>query len=283
MKTLIAIVAAWTLMQVDVGGMSHNRWLSARYVSLNAGTSARYGSFVKHGTLVVEVAARGRAKVSGLQVGDIIVRVDKKLIRNKADLDNVLASIDATSGHRFHVYRQHDGEYYALIVLIREQPEERASSGTGADDQSAIGPVYSAVSLKGLQGIDVLVEELSSDLKDAGLSRTQLEDVVKDALKQEGLHVIDESEAYLYVFISGFRHRREGDDGMNQYSYAIDFSLRQPVRLRSDPSIVVTGATTWQPMGKMGTRLEDTLRQGLIDVTEEMTRQFISAYRQANP
>ncbi len=163
-------------------------------------------------------------------------------------------------------------------------PEPPAETETAPVELPPVetGPSGSPISLTGLKEIAVLVEELTLELSDAGVSRAVLQTEVEQALEAHGIAVGRDAVPYLYVLISGFEHRDQQGVTTGLFTYAVDLSLRQTVRLASNPAIQVTGASTWLAMGKMGVRRKDSLKQDMANIVDDMVGEFLAAYREAN-
>lgn len=247
-------------------------WLGIRYKSL------------EEGVLVQEVFERSLAEESGLLVADIIVGIDGTPIRSRDDLHQFLAATNADRRHEFRVLRQHGDEYEQTKVVAGRSPEREPEPppATAQIDQIQAGSSASPISLKGLKEIAVLVEELTPELKKAGVSRAQLQADVERVLEAHGIALRKDADPYLYVLISGFEHRDPRGLGTGQFTYAIDLSLRQTVRLTWDPMIEVSGASTWLAIGQMGVRSKKSLEQDMSKIVDEMIGEFLAAYEQAN-
>ena len=284
MKIFPVILGACLLFQGEGDSLGYSQWLGIRYASLKSIPLDRQKVSAKAGVLVKEVLDRGLARQAGLLVGDIIVSVDDAVIRNRDDLYEFLSGIETDALHTFHVLRRQGNEYERAVVAVGTPPKQAAEPPMppAADHEAGVGPAFSSISLKGLGEIDVLVDELTVDLMDAGLSRTELQSEVQRILRTADIPVRRNADAYLYIQLSGFEHRDQDRKGTGEYSYAIDASLRQTVRLARDQKIVVLGAATWQGTGKMGTRLKESLKQDIADIVREMTSHFVTAYLEAN-
>ncbi len=248
-------------------------WLGIRYKSL------------EEGVLVQEVFERSLAEESGLLVADIIVRIDGTPIRSRHDLHQFLAATNADQQHEFRVLRRYGDEYEQSNVVVGRSPErepEPPPPATARIDQIQTGASGSPISLQGLKEIAVVVEELTPELSKAGVSRAQLQADVERALEAHGIALRKAADPYLYVLISGFEHRDPRGLGTGQFTYAIDLSLRQTVRLTWNPMIEVSGASTWLAVGQMGVRSKESLEQDMSKIVDEMIGEFLAAYEQAN-
>ncbi len=259
-------------------------WLGIRYKGLD------------EGVLVQEVFEGSLAEESSLLVADIIVGIDGTPIKSRHDLHQFLAANNADQRHEFRVLRRHGDEYEQSDVVVGRSPERKPERepervrepepepppATAQIDQIQTGASGSPISLQGLKEIAVLVEELTPELSKAGVSRAQLQADVERALEAHGIALREDADPYLYVLISGFEHRDPRGLGTGQFTYAIDLSLRQTVRLTWNPMIEVSGASTWLAMGQMGVRAKKSLEQDMSKIVAEMIGEFLAAYERAN-
>jgi hypothetical protein len=135
-------------------------------------------------------------------------------------------------------------------------------------------------SLRGLQGVKVVVEEMQPMAARYGLTRNQVQTDVELRLRRAGIRVLtlDESDSTpgspsLYVNI----HTVFGDGpAMGLVGYSLDVELTQAVRLDRDPDIWLPGAVTWSENQRgLGGRTQlHTLRENLGD----LVNRFINAY-----
>ncbi len=137
-------------------------------------------------------------------------------------------------------------------------------------------------SLAGRRGVHVKVEDISPDAERDGLTATGLQTDVELRLRLAGIRVLTEAEslampdnALLYLNVTTLK--RGG-----RYSYTINLTLSQRVRLERDLSIQRVPGTTWIATGTIGTvgvNKLGTVRKAVRDMVD----QFINAYLAANP
>lgn len=129
--------------------------------------------------------------------------------------------------------------------------------------------------LKGLTRVAVLVDELSPDAEQAGLTREQLQTDIETRLRQFGITVAhwDTSTPYLYVNVTALKHASG-----NSYAYAGDIQLVQLVTLVN--SDLVTGAATWSSgfVSTVGrSRFPESVREDVRDYVDKFVSAFLSA------
>ena len=87
--------------------------------------------------------------------------------------------------------------------------------------------------LRGLKGVQVVVEDMDPDVERDGLTKSQLQTDVELRLRKAGIQVLKEEERratpgrpYLYVAVTTLKDR----DGLS-YAFAINVDLEQKVAL----------------------------------------------------
>lgn len=148
-------------------------------------------------------------------------------------------------------------------------------------------PLSSMESLKGLKGVEVLIEELNSDLENLGLTMIQMQSEVEAKLRKAGVPVLSKEEneeiqplrkPYLYIRINSSKlsSRKEA------IAYNIGIALNQQVTLRGPGEAKKCFfAPTWYTsvVGAAGRKNI----QDILDAVQNLTEQFTDAYLKANP
>jgi hypothetical protein len=135
-------------------------------------------------------------------------------------------------------------------------------------------------SLRGLKGLEVVVEVIEPQAERLGLTRAQVQTDVELRLRKAGIRVLTEEEAerqgstYLYINITA----SEARDVPGLYSYLIDLSFRQRVILERDQSIR-TIAATWNiaSKGVVGANKLRNLREIVADYIDEFINDYLAA------
>jgi hypothetical protein len=132
-------------------------------------------------------------------------------------------------------------------------------------------------SLTGLTSLSVVVEDLSAVAGKSGLVGATLEADVERRLRQAGISVTSDSDAYLYVRVT------VGDPGGSlPLAYVVDVSLMQTVTLpRGLKTRTPLQCPTWW-VNNLGMAGADRLRMIVTDRVGEFTDQFVRAYRSVN-
>jgi hypothetical protein len=137
-------------------------------------------------------------------------------------------------------------------------------------------------SLRGLRGVQVVIEDIAEDPRAEGLSKDRIRTTVERVLRSSGiplLHNEDQdtvtSRAWLHVQVGTLK------DVSGRYAYMIRVFLRQKVFLEDGPSYAIS-AITWESPIVIGTIRGSNLRQ-LVVTTEEKTKEFATDFLAQNP
>jgi hypothetical protein len=152
-----------------------------------------------------------------------------------------------------------------------------------ASSAEPIGLDLGRESLRGLEGVYIIVMKLPAEIESKGLTRKSLQEDVESKLKQAKIKVLSVKEALftegvpsldLDVKISDLRHPSEKCSG---YVYTIAVRLAQGVILSRDSKIVLQ-ADTWK-VEDYGQALKlDEIRSKV----KNMIDTFVSSYQAAN-
>jgi hypothetical protein len=133
-------------------------------------------------------------------------------------------------------------------------------------------------SLTGLTSLSVVVEDVSAAAGKSGLVGATLQADVERRLRQAGISLTPDSDAYLYVRVT------VGDPGGSlPLAYVVDVSLMQTVTLpRGLKTRTPLQCPTWW-VNNLGMSGPDRLRVVVTDRVGEFADQFVRAYRSVNP
>jgi hypothetical protein len=133
-------------------------------------------------------------------------------------------------------------------------------------------------SLTGLTRVSVVVEDLSAVAGKNGLTGAALQSDVERRLRQAGITVAADADAYLYV------HVTVADPGSSlPLPYVVEVALMQEVTLpRGLRTRTPLQCATWW-VNSLGMSGPDRLRTGVSDRVAEFADQFIRAFRSVNP
>jgi hypothetical protein len=142
---------------------------------------------------------------------------------------------------------------------------------------------WARATLKGLKGVEVVVEELSPDEIADGLTREQLQTDVELRLRKVGISVVSKEESKNIpnvptLYMSA--HLLKNSTGL--YAYCINVELQQLMKLIRDPKVVAYPATwsTGEVLGTVGSlNMVQAVREGVGDQIDR----FINAYLAVNP
>ena len=134
--------------------------------------------------------------------------------------------------------------------------------------------------LRGLNGVHVVVEELRPEAVNDGLTKEAIEEGVVQRLWDAGIRVLMEDQwtiaagaPYLYLNVNAVKSK-------DLYVYAVDLQLNQNVRLERLPAVAVA-ATTWTTGCRVGAVSAESVRV-LAQVAAQSVDRFIEDYRTAN-
>jgi hypothetical protein len=138
-------------------------------------------------------------------------------------------------------------------------------------------------SLRGLQGVEVVIEDIKSDAQGDGLSQEALRAAVELILRSRGIRVLIPSERsatpskpYLYV------HVGTDKNSSGQYAFNVRVELHQAVSLVQRPQHILL-APTWSTPDKFRTVGQQTMRMWIINSIEPLVREFVDDFRAVNP
>lgn len=143
-------------------------------------------------------------------------------------------------------------------------------------------------SLRGLKGVELVMEVINPEAERKGLTRSQLQTDVELRLRKAGIKVLTRQERlktpgypFLYVNVSTVK-TPETLGGLlgGLYGYSISVELREKVILARNRSIE-TYAATWSKgvVGTVGADKLRSVREGVGDLVDE----FINDYLAMNP
>ncbi len=139
---------------------------------------------------------------------------------------------------------------------------------------------YTRITLRGLPGVMVIVENVRDDAEAAGLNVTDLQKQVELQLGKAGIPIIPHEEwretggrPWLYVSVNTIKY-------LAGYFFSLDLQLKQEVSLRRQPSIV-TSSATWE-IGSVGFIGTENLHEKVSESLSKFLDEFISDYAVAN-
>ena len=134
------------------------------------------------------------------------------------------------------------------------------------------------VTLTGLTPISVVLEELPPIAQRNGLTSAALQSDVERRLRQAGISITPDADAYLYVHVT-----IADPGGRLPLPYFVDVSLMQEVTLpRGVRTRTPLQCPTWN-LTSLGMVSGTGLRMAIGDRVAQFVDQFIVAYRSVNP
>ncbi len=148
-------------------------------------------------------------------------------------------------------------------------------------------PLSCADSLEGLKGVEVIVEELKSELEDFNLTATQIQKEVEAKLQNAGIQILSKEDnekiqplrkPYLYIKVNSYKLPRR----RSSFAFSIDIALNQQVKFRGNPELKKTifYSPTWYKNEVGGVTGKDIGE--IIEAVKMLTEKFIDAYQTAN-
>ena len=166
-----------------------------------------------------------------------------------------------------------------LLLIVSSIGAGTASAPRHTEEPAEIPDLES---LRGLVGMEVLVEPLSVEIEQAGLQTLKLQSDVKQRLQKAGVKVLTERERLATPTAAMLVIRVETlHDRIGRYFYATDLLLTQQVRLEGHGESELP-AVTWMKLGTMSTVADDNLKH-LEDQVLRKVDQFIKDYLAVNP
>jgi hypothetical protein len=180
--------------------------------------------------------------------------------------------------------RARNGVDYSVLPFWAAEVEEMKCLSrlvmvllVAANAATAVDAEFSRASLKGLQGVQVVVEPLEAEAEQVGLNKTSIQTDVELKLRQAGITVLTEAGTpYLYIDVNTSK-----SPSGPLYAYFVGVKLCQTVRLDRDPSIKIFAATTWD-VAELGTVGRVNLRS-IRERIKDLVDMFINAYLSVNP
>ncbi len=144
----------------------------------------------------------------------------------------------------------------------------------GSSRAHAAGDIFEQASLQGLRAVQVVVENLATDISHDGLDREQIKAAVEQQLQQAHIAVETQAENALYIHLGTVKN----EAGL--YSYSLSLQLLQLVLLFRDPGLVTWG-TTWS-LDQVGSVAPTKLNEIESQIARGVNA-FIGDYQTANP
>ncbi len=137
-------------------------------------------------------------------------------------------------------------------------------------------------SLRGISGVGMVVEDISSDASADGLSQDAIRSAAEEILRSKGIRILTNIERtrlgstpYLYINVNTLKEE------LGLYVYAVNVDFKQIVGLLSKKGAQVWGAT-WSAsvVGAVG---EANVRQIIADGVEPLVKDFANDFLLINP
>jgi hypothetical protein len=149
--------------------------------------------------------------------------------------------------------------------------------------QSAEKPTDSAdrESLRGVTGVEVVVEPLDIEIEQFGLHTETLQRDIKQRLHKTGVRVLTERERLAAPNGVLLTIRMDAvHDRISRYFYSIDLFVSRKVRLESQPDSELS-AVTWRKTGTIKTIADDNVKHIETQILQKVDL-FIKDYLAVN-
>jgi len=192
--------------QLQEQGKVTRGWLGVVIQNLDKDLAESFGLKQAGGILVSEVQPDSPASAAGLRQGDVLIKLNNKVLEDVSDLRNQVALQRPGSKALLHIVR--DGRERKIQVTIGEQPADFGSRTSGATDKDTLDDY-------GLT-LQELTDELAEKFEYEAGSGLIVSDVVQgSAAEQAGLkpgHLIEEVNRQPVNSIEGLRKILKGKE-----------------------------------------------------------------------
>lgn len=141
-------------------------------------------------------------------------------------------------------------------------------------------------SLKGLEGVEVLVEEIRPELEDFHITVIQIQGDVEAQLRHAGIRVLSQREnarihslrqPYLYVRIHSYKPPSRRD----VLVFNVELALKQKVVLRGQPEDKCFFAPTWfkSSVGVLTWKSTSEVRNTINELMAKFIKAYLAAHR----
>lgn len=141
--------------------------------------------------------------------------------------------------------------------------------------------IGSRESLRGISGLEVVVEDISPDATADGLSQDAIRTAVEQTLRAKGIRILTNIERtrsgsapYLYLNINTLKEE------LGLYAYAVNVEFKQIVGLLSNKGKQAWGAT-WSA-SVVGMAREENLSQVIADALAPLVKDFAGDFVSVN-
>ncbi len=186
------LVEQVTTTLINDGRVSRG-WLGVQIGNVSEEMAEAIGLDEAKGAIVSSVTPGSPAESSGLQRGDVIVRVNSKDVADSITTTREVGSLAAGSRNKFVIYR--DGERKTINVTVGERPanlgQVGSSSSTPTPDSSDGSEAPLGVSLKRLNDTDRERLDLDDDEQGMLITAIDRDSALYQAGVREGMAILD--------------------------------------------------------------------------------------------
>jgi hypothetical protein len=158
-----------------------------------------------------------------------------------------------------------------------------ALSLVGALDSGVARCEAGIKTLRGIDRINIIIEDLTADSRNGGITESDLQTQAELALKQIGINVTDSnSRVAKSSFVPVLYLSLSTDRADNFQTFLIRLEFLQAVSLARDPTIKASSATTWST-ARFGTVDEHNYASKVRSVLTIMLQTFQDDFLSVNP
>jgi serine protease Do len=188
-------MAHHVLQQLTTRGKVVRGWLGVGIQPVTAELASKFGVREGEGVLVNEVFDRDPAAVAGIRPGDIITKVDGKLVDTPNALSRIVANLEPGAHTPVEIVR--DAKRFDFTVLLTERretpllaslPASRTEVKLGIDVQDVTAELAEKFKLKDLKGVLISKVDVGSLAHAEGLREG---DLVKEVNREDVASVSD--------------------------------------------------------------------------------------------
>jgi len=129
--------------------------------------------------------------------------------------------------------------------------------------------------LRGVGGINVIVDTVPAELRKAGVTADEMRNRMEELLRHAGLKVDAASNEFLALHLTSVRAAR------GPFAVAATIGLYQPVTLVRDAK-VKTATQTWEA-DTIALADDKQVFRACMDSVDELSKRFLAAYQSVNP
>lgn len=150
-------IAGWVGEQLTKNGVVKRGYLGTSIASVDAETAKQFGVNVREGVIVKSVMPNSPAEKSGLEPGDVVLKLAGKPVTDAPTLQGMVEQLTIGESYPLEVVR--DGEKKTLTVAIEQMPEQFTMRGVESRERPS-APEFDDLGLQ----VSPLTKDLAKQL-----------------------------------------------------------------------------------------------------------------------